>query len=631
MNSRLKSIFDLIWSERITITLSILVCVLIVETFFTVQVIFVLDTFKLKMLIVPTVLGTLIGILTSAIFILRSKLNKQKDLFMAIADQSSDFSFYRKPSGEFIYISPSAEALTGYKPEDFYNNSGLLSNLIHPEDQAMWKEHVHYVDSSQTHEPVIFRITDRNGDLKWINHICSSVYDEQNKLIGVRSTNVDITSEEINKRKIEHMAFYDPLTDLPNRRFLEKHIKQLIKESAISANHFAILFVDLNRFKYINDTYGHGFGDKFLHLVSERLKKHCHKNTFLSRFGGDEFVVTTPNIDEPQSATQIATNIINLLEMPIEIENKSLYVSASIGISVYPFDGQDADTLIKHADAAMYQSKKEGHSNIGFASSRLVNDANRILTLESKLRHSIQNDEFHLYYQPKINISNNTLIGFEALARWKPHDSDIILPDEFIPLADETGLIIPISNLLIKQLFNQFTLWKQSGNCHKVAVNFSSHQLQSQEYCRDFIEKLSREQIPTEYIEVEITEGLLMDDLQQAKKQIEFLSEHGITISIDDFGTGYSSLKYLKHLPIQCLKIDQSFISSLCLSNKDLAITKTIITLANNLGMDVIAEGVETPEQAKQLLELGCYKAQGYLFGAPQPPELIATETLYRL
>jgi len=611
--------------------LSIFFSLFVVESFFIAQVIFVLPEFKPQYVVVPTLLGLTIGLLLGSVMALRKRLGKQAELFHAIADQAFEFSFYRKPGGKFIYLSPAVQDLTGYLPEEFIKDPDLLRECIHPDDRAIWDDHVHEVDDNHVHNPLLLRITHKNGSQRWIRHLCKPVKDTSGNVVGIRSTNADVTNEVEVKNKIERLANYDPLTELPNRRYLAKNIEELINLAEKDQKLFAVLFVDLDRFKYINDSYGHTFGDRFLRLIGKRLKRNC-KDMMVSRFGGDEFVITTHLLEKPEEATAFAERVLKLLERSVEIKTKKLYVSASIGISIYPFDGQDSDTLIKHADAAMYHSKDDGIGNIRYASGNLTTNANQVLTLETRLRQSLDNNEFQLYYQPKVSIPDGTIIGYEALARWQTKEDEVMIsPAEFIPLAEETGLIVPLAKQLMQRLCDQAQLWTKSGFFPVIAFNLSARQFNDPNCTKNIVDKWLAAGLPSEMLEIEVTESMIMENFESVLEQLKYLRERGVKISLDDFGTGYSSLGYLRDLPIDTLKIDRTFIRNLHTSQEDEGIIKAIITLAENFNMDVIAEGVENSQQMDLLVKLGCTKAQGYLFSKPTPPEQISIDTHTRI
>lgn len=604
---------------RSTYFWSVLFGLTLVESFFIAQIIFVLPSFKIQYAVVPTLLGVTIGVLLGTVLALRKQLTLKTDIFHAIADLAFEFSFYRKPDGQFLYVSPSVASLTGRNPQSFYDNPELLREHIHPDDRYLWDEHVNEMSWHHHSRPLTMRIIHTNGEIRWMRHICSPVENELGEFIGIRSTNVDISEEIASKQKIEHLAYYDALTDLPNRRFLEKHIDTLAKEASEKKCYFGVLFVDLDRFKNINDTYGHSFGDRILRLVASRLRNACTEEVCICRFGGDEFIVITPLIEHPEKASQFAAKIISILEQSLALNEHNLYVSASIGISIYPIDGIDNEALVKQADAAMYQSKRDTFGAIHYAAEHFTNKASRVLTLETLLRKAIDHRELQLYYQPKINIRTGQCIGYEALARWAPADSDVTPSTDFITIAEETGLITSVSDLLLTELCRQVKQWRQIGIEKSVAFNLSVKQFNNPHCCERIANQWLAAELPYELLEIEVTESLFMDDFEAVVKQLQYLRNLGVKVSLDDFGTGYSSLGYLRDLPVDTLKIDRVFISKLHQSEQDEAVVRAIITLAEQFGLNVIAEGIENVEQAQRLLEIGCLYGQGYYYGKPQP------------
>lgn len=597
--------------------LSFLIVFLIVSAFFAIQTLLVIQDFKPQYVIVPALLSLTIGLLLGSVLSLRRALGHHAELFHAIADQASEFSFYRKPSGEFTYVSPAVFTLTGYTPEEFIEDHTLLRRCIHSDDRYLWDNHVHEVDEHFTHNPLLLRVNHKNGSQRLIRHLCKSVTNKDGRVIGVRSTNADVTAEMQALQEVEKLANYDPLTNLPNRRYLIRELETHLQEAKKQKQYFAVLFVDLNRFKFINDSYGHSFGDQLLQSIAARLEPFIQQNIMVCRFGGDEFVVCTPLLTDTKLAEKYAVDILKTLEQPLEIRKKTLYVSASIGISIYPFDGQEPESLIKHADAAMYDSKKAGGRQIQYASNILKSDAQRVLSLETRLRQSLEKQQFLLYFQPKVSLKTGQILGYEALARWQDPVKGLIPPEEFIPIAEETGLIVPISNLLMEQMCQQACRWQQQGLSPTLAFNLSAKQLKDPECCYRIAHRWKQTKLRPEQLEIEITESTIMENFEMVKQQLKYLRQQGIKVCLDDFGTGYSSLGYLRHLPIDTLKIDRSFITKLDQSIQDVQIVKTVITLANNFGMDVIAEGVENEQQSEILKNLGCDMVQGFLYGKP--------------
>lgn len=598
---------------------SIAASLVIVESFFGMQLVFVLQTFKPQYAVVPTLLGITIGILLGSVLAMRKQARLEAEIFASIANQASEFSFFRNQDGQFVYISPSVKKLTGYSVKEFKNRPELLDEIIDPQDVTPWKRHLNEV-YKQTHHPITFRIRHKNGDIRWIRHVCSTVRFEHDQIAGICSTNMEITEELSRKNKLENLAHFDPLTDLPNRRYLKDHINNLVKQAENDPSSlFAVLFVDLDHFKYINDTHGHSFGDHFLQLVADRLKRNCHKDSIVCRFGGDEFVIVTPFLKAESEAAELAQKAKDLLSKPIQINGLELYVSASIGISLYPKDGQELDILVQHADAAMYRSKEMGTGGIGFASTQLVNDARRSLSLDSVLRKAISDNSFILHYQPKVDLATLKYCGLEALLRCQPEGKDIIPPAHFIPYAEQTGLIIPIFDLMFEKVCLQMKDWQFKHWNMPVSINLSGKQLNDRDCSKNIVEIWKSHGLDSSLLEVEITETALMEKSESTFAHLEYFRSQGIKISIDDFGTGYSSLSYLRELGADILKIDRSFVSNIDKSDSDESLARSIIALAESFGMETIAEGIENQSQLKILTELGCQKGQGFYFSKPLP------------
>lgn len=600
---------------------SIVFCLIVVELFFLAQLIFVLKTFKPQYVVVPTLLGITIGILLGTVLAMRKQSRLQAEIFESIANQAGEFSFFRDLQGQFLYLSPSVKKLTGYSVAEFKHKHELLDEIIDPQDAAAWKRHLNEA-YQQTHHPITFRIRHKDGDVRWIRHVCSTVRFDNNRIAGICSTNLEITEELSRKNKLENLANFDPLTSLPNRRYLKDHINSMIKQAHNDNTRiFAVMFVDLDHFKYINDTHGHSFGDHFLQLVADRLKRNCHENSIVSRFGGDEFVIVSPLLNDVNEASTLAHKVKELLSKPVQVNGLELYTSASIGISLYPKDGQDLEVLVQHADAAMYRSKEQGTGGIGFASDQLVIEASRSLDLDSVLRKAIGDKAFILHYQPKVDLQTRKYCGLEVLLRCQPEGKDIISPSHFIPYAEQTGLIVPIFDILFDKLCLQMKAWQDKQWNMPVSINLSGKQLNDPNCSKNIVETWQSHGLDNRLLEVEITESILMDKLEITFAHLEYFRSQGIKISIDDFGTGYSSLSYIRDLAADILKIDRSFINNIDKSEGDVSLARSIIALAESFGMETIAEGIETQDQLRILIELGCRKGQGFYFSKPVPAE----------
>ncbi len=428
----------------------------------------------------------------------------------------------------------------------------------------------------------------------------------------------DITERKQNEERMRHIAQHDMLTGLPNRLNLLSRLSQLLPETRRYGRLLAMLFIDLDRFKIINDTLGHAAGDELLREVAIRLAGLVRETDFVARLGGDEFVVLLPSISQPNDAAIVAQKIIATLSAPIEAEGHELHTSPSIGISIFPDDGLDATSILKSADMAMYHAKSLGRNNFQFFSADMNRAAAERLSIEHRLRHAISRNELSLCYQPQVRASDGRPTGVEALLRWEHPEEGPISPARFIPVAEETGIICEIGQWVLQQACHDMRAWLNAGLPPiRMAVNVSARQLRQHDFCEQVAEALALSGLPPALLEVEITESSVMENPQEAIDILSRLREMGITLAIDDFGTGYSSLAYLKLFPIDRLKIDRSFVADIEHDLNDRAIAIGAIALAHSLGLTVIAEGVESGDQLELLRSNGCDEIQGYLFSRP--------------
>ncbi|MCW9032032.1 MAG: EAL domain-containing protein, partial [Gammaproteobacteria bacterium] len=437
----------------------------------------------------------------------------------------------------------------------------------------------------------------------------------------VRASNVDITQQKDHDNQIFNMAFYDPLTNLPNRRLFEKNLESMIAKAKETNDVFAIMFLDLDRFKNINDSFGHKLGDKVLIEVTQLVINHCRDNCLVSRFGGDEFVLICSEIENSEQAIKFATNIIKSIEQPMYIDDVSIYISASVGVAFYPDDGADMSILVRNADTAMYKSKKDVSNKVLFYNTEFGDEASHFLSTEHSIHKALDAQEFIPYYQPKIDMSSGKVIGAEALARWVNDEQGIIMPDKFIGVAEETSQIVDIGKQITERVLTDINLWKSIGCEIPVSINVSVRQFANSSYFSELIALLKSQNINPAMLEIEITEQVFLGDLVMAKHRLNEFRSAGFKIALDDFGTGYSSMSYLQELPIDILKIDKSFIDNLAHDKKSLAIMKAISSLSRDLHYEMIAEGVENEEQKNILLGLDCIDAQGYHFYKPMPQD----------
>lgn len=578
--------------------------------------------FEPRFFFVPLLVAIVVGSLLGRAVLLKQRLKRQGEQFRAIADLAQEFTYFRRVDGHYEYVSPACLTMTGYAPEDFYSTPNLMDLLIHPEDRERWASHVHNVNDGGEPDNLDLRLIARDNRVVWFNHVCAPVYDDKGRQTGVRSTNLDVTQRKEDEERIERMAYYDPLTELPNRRSLMERIKAHTNDPQRAQREFALLFLDLNRFKNINDSLGHSFGDRLLKLIAQRLKTACSNGCLVSRFGGDEFVILLMGVKSKEAASEMARRLLYVIEQPLEVDGVDLHVSASVGITFYPEDGEDEETLIRNADVAMYKTKRDGGTNnIRVYSSDFSDEAAHFVSTESRVQKALLNGEFVAYYQPKIDLRSGRVIGLEALARWHHPELGMIPPGDFIPIAEETGQINELGRLLLAQVLDDVRRWQEMGVAIPVAINVSARQFADHDYCHALVAQISESGCAMPLIEVEITEQVFLGDMKSATDRLRQLRAAGLTIALDDFGTGYSSFNYIKDLPIDTLKIDRSFITHIDSDQAEYAIIKALVSMCEDLRLNMVVEGVETAAQREALVALGCSKAQGFYFYRPMPVE----------
>ncbi len=491
-----------------------------------------------------------------------------------------------------------------------------LKGVLHSQHtEKELHEHIKSDGSTQIVELTATPLKNDSGEIYAIiesAHDISSLVESQNKL-------------RERAKELDYRAHYDTLTGLSNRTLFIDRLNQAIKYAHRENSKIAIFFIDLDHFKEINDSLGHSMGDIVLKQSALRLQKSVRDMDSVARLGGDEFTVIIDRITDTDILAHIATKIIHTISQPIHIDKHKLYVSASIGISLYPDDGNTVEILLRNADAAMYKAKNEGRNTYQYYTEELTHKAFEHISLESSLRHALlAKNELVVFYQPQVNTISQQLIGMEALVRWDHPDVGLISPAQFIPLAEKTGLIIPIGEQVLNIATKQISQWHQEHTINgRIAINLSTKQLQQKDIVHRIACILKNNHCKPEWLELEITEGYIMSNPQQAINTLQKFQDMGISIAIDDFGTGYSSLAYLKRLPINKLKIDQSFIRDINTDEDDRAIVISIIALAKSMKLKVIAEGVETIEQSDFLKKEGCSNVQGFLYAKPMPNDQI--------
>ena len=540
---------------------------------------------------------------------------ESEQIYRSLIDHNMDAIISLNRNGEILNCNPSTMSITGYQEKNLkdhsffhYINSNDYSRIMNLYDRALkgfpmeasdvlfLHRRGHYIQVQLKSIPIV------------VNHDIKGVY------FIIR----DISEISRNTEQIKYMVLHDQLTGLLNRSALLKDLHEAIHIASKLQSEFSLIYIDLDRFKFMNDSFGHQSGDLLLKVISERLLSLEGESHSIYRQGGDEFVVLLEHTCREETIKFIQ-GIISILEEPFHIDNQQYYVTASMGISMYPYDGLDTVTLMQKADHALFQVKKRGRAHYLFYSARMRNDKfPNPFIMDTSLRKAIEKKELAVYYQPQINLLTNETTSFEALLRWNHSKLGYISPAEFIPVAEDTGLIIPIGEWVIEEVCRQVNEWNQSGYTIKVAINLSPKQFQQPNIVETIQRYMETYKIDASSLEIEITEGTIQDTKETNATLIE-MKKLGLSISVDDFGTGYSSLSYLKLFPLNTLKIDRSFINELMTDSKDAAITKTIIHLGHSLGLEVIAEGVETREQVDFLLNFQCEKAQGFYFSKPIP------------
>lgn len=462
----------------------------------------------------------------------------------------------------------------------------------------------------------------KSGEIFWASLSLSPLKDDVGRPIGLIGYITDITQRKDAEERIHHLAYHDMLTGLPNRSLMVRLVDQALLSMRRNALQGAILFIDLNRFKPINDTLGHAVGDALLQQVAHRFRTVLRNEDVVARLGGDEFAVALFDIDQHYQAGFVAQKILASLEPPFLLSGHQLRIGASVGISVFPQDGPDSETLLRLADIAMYRAKKDDEGDEGcyaFYSEEMNQRVLNRLLIENGLRHALDNNELLLHYQPKINLANNRIIGAEALVRWQHPEHGMIPPGDFIPVAEETRLVTQVGEWVLEAACKQASIWLQAGfSPIRIAVNVSAREF-TQALPGRVLAALERHALTPDWLELEITESMLMHSAEHVISIMENITAFGVPLSLDDFGTGYSSLSYLKRFPIDTLKIDRSFTMGIPHDMSDCAIAGAIISIAKQLQHKVIAEGVENMEQLAFLMQAGCDEVQGYLFSAPIP------------
>lgn len=557
------------------------------------------------------------------------RLNESQKSLAAAQKIAHLGSWTWKINSNDLHWSDEVFRIFGETPQSFEPTYDIFLSYLPEEDAKSIAEHItQSLEDKNKPYDVVHQIITREGEQRHVHETGNILYDSNDIPVQMIGTVLDVTDRIKNEKQLlaqknalAHQVHHDALTGLPNRILFNDRLEHAITKAKRYKKQLAVFFIDLDHFKEINDSMGHDVGDEVLKIFAERLTNSARGEDTLARMGGDEFMLIMEDVHGMQSASIVADKIIQSVKTPISINGKSLYLTGSIGISFYPQNGEDSYSLIKNSDAAMYKAKDKGRNNYQFYTKQLTQLALERLSMESDLRHALEHEEFIVYYQPQIDALSNSITGMEALIRWHHPSKGLIAPGSFLPLAEETGLIVDIDRWVMKTALTQIQDWHLQGyQPGKIALNLSMEHLQA----KDIIDKLQELIKNCNYtltnIELEVTETKMMEDPEASILILQEISNMGISLAIDDFGTGYSSLSYLKKLPINKLKIDQSFVRDIT-NNKDASIIKAIIALAQNMNLEVISEGVETKEQSDFLVENGCHNIQGYFYAKPMPAD----------
>ena len=523
---------------------------------------------------------------------------------------------------KLLYVSPAAEQLFGRSLEEIYASPRTLIQAVHKDERKRLIDRRLSEATGGNYDEVV-RVVRPDGTVRWVRDQAFPIRDAQGRIYRMAGIAEDITEKQESEQQLAYLAHYDGLTSLPNRLLFCDRLGQAVAIARREQSVLGVMFIDVDRFKDVNDTLGHAVGDRLLQRVSERLLRSVRSADTVGRLGGDEFAIVLPKLDTAQDAEVVAQKIIRSFDDPFELENGTeIYVTASIGLTLCPTDGVDCDSLLKNADLAMYRAKEEGRNTCARYSAEMDKCAAGRLDMKTMLRRALEREEFVLYYQPKVDVRTDRVIGVEALIRWNSRQLGFVFPKDFIPLAEETGLIVPIGEWALRTACAQNKAWQDMGYDPLVmSINLSARQFREKNLVGRIVSVLDETGLEARYLDLEITESLLMNNTDSTVAVLERLHQLGLGLSIDDFGTGYSSLAYLKRFQVQSLKIDQSFVRNLTTDADDAAIVTAVVAMAKSLKLKVIAEGVETREQLAFLARLRCDEYQGYYLSKPVPAD----------
>ena len=546
-------------------------------------------------------------------------LQQSEQRYRIVTEFTNDFTYWRRPDGSIEFMSPACQQVTGYDLEELYAAPQLMDDMVHPDDREKLHQFIAEASENGSDEETEYRIIRKDGAVRWVRHSCHTIEDEQGVCLGRRGCHTDITDSRQLADTVTHIVLHDLLTGLPNRSLFADRLHQITaKKDKIRQELTVVLFFGIDRFKFINDTLGHQAGDQLLIMISERLRKLLHSDDTLCRFGGDVFAFILPGRETRHEAVTMSYRLLASLAEPFLVSGQQVTLTGSIGISVYPQDGDNPDSLLKNAETAMYDAKRSGKNCFRFYAREMNAQAAEMLRLDNSMPKSLAAGDFYLQYQPQYDLKEKQVVAVEALLRWRHPEMGMVSPDRFIPLAEESGFIIRLGAWVLRTACSMGVDWqKEMSQPIRIAVNVSGRQFNEPDFVDMVSAALSETGLAPELLELELTESLLISNAQHALQKLQLLKKLGVYLAIDDFGTGYSSLAYLKHFPLDRLKIDKSFVDEILTDPDDAAITEAIIAMAHSLKLKVIAEGVETVGQLGFLEDRGCDEMQGYYLSKP--------------
>jgi diguanylate cyclase (GGDEF)-like protein/PAS domain S-box-containing protein len=547
-------------------------------------------------------------------------LREAERRYRSIFENAIEGIYQSTPNDGYLAVNPALARMYGYdSPQQLISTLRDIDHQVYVDPQRR----LEFKRLMSKHGVVTnfeSRVHRRNGEIIWISENARAVYNSEGTLLFFEGTVEAITERKLHEAEIQFQATHDALTGLPNRTLLYDRMQRAVLHSQRYGNLTAIAFLDLDQFKFINDSLGHQVGDELLKITAQRLTSCLRESDTVARQGGDEFVLLLTDQPNEEAITHTMQRVLHEVSQPWKANDLEFQITCSIGLTLCPDDGRDAETLLKNADSAMYKAKELGRNNFQYFSAEMNTSVTDRLELLNRLRQAISNEDFVLHYQPKVSLASQKIIGAEALVRWNSAHSGMVSPASFIPLAEETGLIIPLGEWVLRTACRQNRAWQDAGYpAIPISVNLSPRQLARGDIVEVVERILDETGLQAQYLELEITESVMTTDVEKSFALLTRLRALGVKISLDDFGTGYSSLSYLKRFPVDTLKIDQSFVRDIATDQDSAAIVKAIISLGRNLNLTVLAEGIESAEQFRFLLENGCDEGQGYLMSKPIP------------